>query len=51
MPLPQAHEKFPDHIGIINADTEVPSRMARNWDTSKKVFKGIVDWTQRRKRL
>lgn len=50
MPLPQAHEKYPDHIDIISPDTEVPSRMARNWDSAKKVFKGIVDYTNRRKK-
>lgn len=50
MPLPEAHEKFPDHLEMIRADTEVPSRMARNWDTTRKAFKGIIDYTQRRKK-
>lgn len=50
MPLPQAHAKFPDHIDIIRPDTEVPSRMGRNWDSTKKIFKGILEWSARRKK-
>jgi len=49
MPLPLAHEKFPDHIGIIQADTEIPSRMARNYESNKKVYKGLFDWFRRKK--
>lgn len=50
MPLPIAHEKYPDHVEMIRPDTEVPSRMARNWDTTRKVFRGIVDYTKKRKK-
>lgn len=43
MPLPMAHEKFPDHIGMIKPDTEIPSRMARNYDSGKKIYMGLWD--------
>lgn len=44
LPLPLAHRKFPDHVGIIAPDTEIPSRMARNYESNKKFYKGLFDW-------
>lgn len=49
-PLPIAHEKFPDHIGIIKADTEIPSRMARNYDSGKKIYMGLWDWFAKKRK-
>lgn len=49
-PLPLAHAKYPDHVGIIKADTEIPSRMARNFEKKPKVYKGLWDWRKKKKR-
>lgn len=43
MPVPEAHEKFPEHMGIIKADRNVPSFFSRNWQGVKRRFKGVVD--------
>ena len=49
-PLPLAHAKWPDHVGIIKADTEIPSRMARNFEKKPKVYKGLWDWMGKKKK-
>jgi hypothetical protein len=44
MPLPMAHEKFPDFMETIKPDTEIPSRMARNFEKTRKAWRGLWEW-------
>lgn len=44
MPLPEAHEKWPEHIGIIRADRDVPSYFATRFEKVRKVWRGAADW-------
>jgi hypothetical protein len=46
MPLPMAHKKFPDFIETIKADTEIPSRMARGFEKTKKAWRGLWKWKE-----
>lgn len=44
MPLPEAHEKWPEHIGIIKADRDIPSYFAKGFEKAKKTWRGAYDW-------
>ncbi len=48
LPLPLAHKKFPDFIETIKPDTEVPSRIARNFKKTKKSWRGLWEWKKSR---
>jgi hypothetical protein len=42
-PVPYAHEEFPNHINIIQADRNVPSSFTKNWQRVSRTFKGVYD--------
>lgn len=42
-PVPEAHEKWPDHINILKPDRNVPSSFVKNWQKVSRVFKGVYD--------
>jgi len=49
MPLPEAHRKFPEHIGIIKADRDIPSYFAGRYEKAKKSYgSGIMGWIGRK---
>lgn len=50
MPLPLAHAKYPDHLELISSDTPVPARLARNWEKTQKIYKGLIDWMSKKKK-
>lgn len=43
MPIPEAHEKFPLHIDLINEDRSVPSWIARPFKAVKRLWRGVYD--------
>lgn len=44
MALPEAHEKWPENMDIIKADRDVPSYFAGRFETTKRKWRGVVDW-------
>lgn len=49
MPLPEAHEKWPEYMGIIRADRDIPSYFSSRFEKVKKVWKGAYDWVTNNK--
>lgn len=43
VPVPEAHERWPKHINILQPDRNVPSSFTRNWEKVRRVFKGVYD--------
>lgn len=48
LPVPEAHERWPNHMDIIRPDREVPSAYAKNWGAVRKNFKGVYDFFRRK---
>jgi hypothetical protein len=45
MSVPEAHERFPRHVNLINKDRDVPSTFARIWSKvrNSRPYRGVVD--------
>lgn len=43
MPVPEAHAKYPKHIGVIKADRNVPGFFARGWQVVNRKWRGVYD--------
>lgn len=43
LPVPEAHERWPNHIKILKPDRNVPSSFMKNWQKVSRVFKGVYD--------
>lgn len=42
-PVPEAHEKWPNHINILRPDRNVPSSFIKNWQKVSRAFRGVYD--------
>lgn len=45
-PLPAAHEEFPQCIGILTPDRNIPSNFVKGWQRIKRKFRGVYDWNK-----
>jgi hypothetical protein len=49
MALPEAHEKWPEHMDVIKADRDIPSYFAGRIERTSPAGKNIFDWIGRSK--